>query len=123
MITAITCIMCQATPDNPQPQACNPKHCPKLASPSAASRHRHPQAPPRRHKAATPNPINPIAILTTDDEPEDLALTTLPYRAVTNRAGHTIMAKPGTRRCDTRCQSALRPKCVCSCGGRNHSIR
>lgn len=121
MLTAITCIMCQPTPDNPQPRDCNPNHCPRLAPPghAAVNHRRHTAAVTRSRRTIIPTPPD---ILNDQAEPEDLTLAAVPYRAVTNSAGRTIMAKTGSRRCDPRCQNARGPQCVCSCGGRNHGI-
>ena len=113
-----TCLMCQPADDQ-----CIRDYCPRLAPPGTSGRPRRSQASPRRQKGAGPTPTLDIGILSEADESETGIGDAVPYRAVVNRAGRTIMARPGTRPCGPRCQSAQRPNCACSCGGRNHGIR
>ena len=117
------CLQC-LIPETGNP-VCNPLLCPKTLQtvPAKLSSHRQirPAPPPRIHIPQKPLDIGPGE----DDEYEAAAVPGHghgygTYRPVSNRAGKTVMARPGVRTCDPRCRNARGNVCVCSCNGRNH---
>ena len=123
MNAATACLQC-LIPETGGP-VCNPLLCPKTLQtvPAKLSSRRkiRPAPPPRIHIPQKPLDIGP-----SEDEDDEYEADAIPghgygtYRPVSNRAGKTVMARPGVRTCDPRCRNARGNVCVCSCNGRNH---
>ena len=113
------CLQC-LIPETGGP-VCNPLLCPKTLQPAPARlssrRQIRPVPASRIHIPQKPLDIGPGE----EDEYEAAAVPGYgTYRPVSNRAGKTVMARPGVRTCDPRCRNARGNVCVCSCNGRNH---
>ena len=145
--TAEPCLECRipepAAPDQaPGEPVCNPYICPKLGRHRHGGRRRHGSGVPAGHgrgRAGAPAPrLKPDLEASQpampggehgDDEEEEaeerrferaVGLPAGSYRRVSNRAGKSVIARQGSRRCDPRCLYAKGNVCVCACGGRNH---
>lgn len=66
-----------------------------------------------------PDDVDPI---TQELRQQQGSATTGRLRPVRNRAGRVVMARVSKRRCNSSCQYAKGPTCVCACGGINHGI-
>lgn len=121
------CLQC-LIPETGGP-VCNPLLCPKTLQPAPArlsSRRQIRTVPPPRIHI----PQKPLDIEPGEDDDDEYEAAAVPghghghgygtYRPVSNRAGKTVMARPGIRTCDPRCRNARGDVCVCSCNGRNH---
>ena len=126
MNAATACLQC-LIPETGNP-VCNPLLCPKTLQTAPAklsSRRQIRPAPPHIHIPQKPLDIGPGE----DDGDEyeyEYEAAAIPghghgtYIPVSNRAGKTVMARPGVRTCDPRCRNARGNVCVCYCNGRNH---
>ena len=110
------CLECTPNPQSPgSPPVCQVKTCPKI---NGGRKGNKPRAAKTRSLAKPPTP--PPAMQNMLDATMENDGTAETLRPVRNRAGATIMARAGTRRCDDRCQYARGKICVCKCGGVNH---
>lgn len=104
---------------------CNPPLCLKTLQSGRARFHARAKSPARAAQPLGVPPQETLEIELDEDAGTDESRKIAPasqanYRPVSNRAGKTVMARPGLRTCDPRCRNARGRVCVCSCNGRNH---